>query len=84
MVFYTLEKKAIQQFGGNKSDPTSMATVFLVSLLFLAIKSYLVQVTYNSVAPKLISNNGLSTQNFRPLDFWESVMLVILANNLFA
>jgi hypothetical protein len=84
MVFYSIEKKAIQQLGGNKTDPASMFTVFLVSLLFLAIKSYLVMVTYNSVAPKLISNNGFNVQNFRPLTFWEGVMLVILANNLFA
>ena len=84
MVFYTLQKKAIQQFGGNKSDPASMFTVLIVSLLFLAIKGYLVMTTYNSIAPKLISNNGFSIQNFRPLDIWEAVLLVILTNNLFA
>ena len=84
MVFYSLQKSIIQQIGGNKSEPADMLVVFLISLLFLAIKSYLVMVTYNMVAPKLISNNGMNIQNFRPLGFWESSMLVILANNLFS
>ena len=60
-----------------------MLLVLGVGLLFLTIKSYLVMSTHNSVAPRLVANNGGDLENFRELSFGESVLLVILPNNLF-
>ena len=84
MLFSNLENAVLRQVGGAKADKGSdMLMILLVGLLFLSIKSYLVMSTYNSVAPRLVANNGGSLDNFRDLTFGESMLLVILASNLF-
>ncbi len=80
-----IETAVLSQFGGSRkgNGGSDMLLVLGVGLLFLTIKSYLVMSTYNSVAPRLVANNGGDLENFRELSFGESVLFVILANNLF-
>lgn len=56
---------------------------FLVILFVFFIKSFLVQWSYNSVMPKLISNMTGTDRNFRRLTYLEAIVVVILFNNLF-
>jgi len=51
--------------------------------LILLIRSYLVQVTYNAIWPKLTKNDGNDTSSFEPLTFQESFLFVILISFLF-
>ena len=64
-----------------KKDPTE---IFLIVLALFIIKVFLVQYSYNSIAPRLISNiQDKSIHNFKELSFLEAAMFLILANNLF-
>jgi hypothetical protein len=56
---------------------------FLVILVVFLIKSWLVQWSYNTVMPKLISNMTGTDKNFRRLSYLEAIVVVILFNNLF-
>ena len=56
---------------------------FLILLVVFFIKVYLVQFSYNFVAPKLISDFGNKESAFKELSFSQAIFLVILANNLF-
>ena len=56
---------------------------FLVILVVFLIKSWLVQWSYNTVMPKLISNMTGADKNFRRLTYLEAIVVVILFNNLF-
>ena len=56
---------------------------FLVILVVFLIKSWLVQWSYNTIMPKLISNMTGTDRNFRQLSYLEAIVVVILFNNLF-
>jgi len=56
---------------------------FLIMLLIFLVKVYLVQFSYNYVAPKLIKDFGNKDTDFTRLTFTQAIFLVILANNLF-
>ena len=56
---------------------------FLVILVVFLIKSWLVQWSYNTIMPKLISNMTGTDRNFRKLSYLEAIVVVILFNNLF-
>ena len=56
---------------------------FLVILVVFLIKSWLVQWSYNTIMPKLISNMTGTDKNFRRLSYLEAIVVVILFNNLF-
>lgn len=61
--------------------------LFLMSIFMLLIKGLIVMLSYNLIAPKLISNFKTQynpQQEFRPLSFWEGILVVILFNNLFS
>ena len=82
MVLSDLSKygmKMIQKGGARAMGGQHMGffAVFMMSLLFLLIKSYLVYLTWN-----LLVDRGVFTM-VRPVSFGESIMLVILFNNLF-
>lgn len=61
-------------------------SLMLIALLALIIKGILVMFSYNWIAPKLIFNfrNQYKLDEFRPLTLWESIIVVILFNNLFS
>jgi len=70
--------------GGGIDFSKSSFEVLVLLFLVLLIKSTLIYYTYNTIAPKLISNiQDKPVQSFRPLSFSESIMFMILANNLF-
>jgi len=70
--------KAIVQPGNG----VNFLVIFAMALLSLFVRAWLVQMTYNSVGPKLAENYGADARNFRPLTLMESVFLVILIQNL--
>jgi len=67
---------------GKKMKIDSLQFFFVILVVFL-IKAWLVQWSYNWIMPKLIYNiNGLQS-DFRRLSYMESIIVVILFNNLF-
>ena len=69
---------------GNKMKIDSVS-LFLMMILVFFIKVILVQWSYNRIFPLLRYNVvGHSERNFRPLTFIESIVVVILFNNLFS
>ena len=69
---------------GNKIEVDSLQLFLMVVLVFF-IKVFLVQWSYNRIFPVLRYNVvGHSERNFRPLTFLESIIVVILFNNLFS
>ena len=57
--------------------------VFLLTVAMFLLKAYVVQLIYNQIWPVFISNSGLSTEEFRPITYSESLLLVILFRFLF-
>ena len=52
-------------------------------ILILLLRSYIVQITYNMMWPKIVENTGGDTSKFRPITFYEAIMMVILFSFLF-
>ena len=63
-------------------EGNSIQTFLFVFVIFF-IKVYLVQFSYNYVAPKLITDFGNKDKQFESMSFTQAIFLVILANNLF-
>lgn len=59
--------------------------IFLFVFVVFFIKVYLVQFSYNYIAPKLMSDFGNLSRDkqFEPMSFTQAIFLVILFNNLF-
>ena len=76
-------------YGGGKKVKNTLVTgklsmsIIVLLLGVYILKALVVQLSYNSVAPRLISNWGQDTSNFRQLTFQEALMFTILANFLF-
>jgi len=97
--FNFLIKNIVKSFSANKSmhggsinnnkSSSNMLMVFLISLIALLIKGYIIYLTYNIMVPKIIysisENKTLENieNNFRPLTYVESLLLVIFTNTLF-
>tara|TARA_E500000178_G_scaffold254469_1_gene251063 strand:- start:297 stop:551 length:255 start_codon:yes stop_codon:yes gene_type:complete len=62
---------------------SSLFAIFFMIVLVLLIKAYVVQLTYNMMWPKIVENSGGDTSRFKPLTFYESLMVVILFSFLF-
>ena len=70
--------------GGKDLIKKDSTEIFLIILILFMIKVFLVQYTYNTIAPQLISNiQDKKISNFKELSFLEAAMFLILANNLF-
>lgn len=67
---------------GNKMKVDSVSLFLMVVIVFF-IKVILVQWSYNRIFPVLRYNITNDTKDFRPLTFVESIVVVILFNNLF-
>ena len=52
-------------------------------ILILLLRSYIVQLTYNMMWPKIVENTGGDTSKFRPITFYEAIMIVLLFSFLF-
>ena len=58
--------------------------MFLIVFVVFFVKVYLVQYSYNFVAPKLIRDFGDNeSRQFETMSFTQAIFLVILFNNLF-
>ena len=68
---------------GNKMKVDSLQLFLMIFLVFF-IKVFLVQWSYNRIFPLLRYNMTGQQGNFRPLTFIESIIFVILFNNLFS
>ena len=68
---------------GNKMKVDSLQLFLMVVLVFF-IKVFLVQWSYNRIFPVLRYNMTSQQGDFRPLTFVESIIVVILFNNLFS
>tara|TARA_B100002019_G_scaffold72353_1_gene62431 strand:- start:933 stop:1178 length:246 start_codon:yes stop_codon:yes gene_type:complete len=55
----------------------------IMVILILLLRSYIVQVTYNMMWPKIVENTGGDTSKFRPITFYEAIMIVLLFSFLF-
>ena len=73
----------LQKGGTNSLETGSNILIFLISLLFLLIKSLLVMISYNYVIPKILNSYNVNLSKYQPINFSESILLVILFNNLF-
>ena len=67
---------------GNKLKINS-GYLFLMMILLFFIKVILVQWSYNTIFPVLRYNMVGNSDDFKPLTFVESIVVVILFNNLF-
>jgi hypothetical protein len=61
----------------------NIISLSIMVILILLIRSYIVQVTYNMMWPKIVKNTGGDDSQFRPITFYESVMIVLLFSFLF-
>ena len=52
--------------------------MFFMGVLMLVLKTLMVQWAYNKIWPKLMVNSGQNIDNFEPLNFNESLLVVIL------
>jgi len=66
----------------NENTSTLFAVFFMIVLVLL-IKAYVVQITYNMMWPKIVENTGGDTSKFRPITFYEAIMIVLLFSFLF-
>ena len=75
----------ISLMGGSSKNflPTDNVNMFLFIFVIFFIKVYLVQFSYNFVAPKLINDFGNERKQIEPMTFTQAIFLVILFNNLF-
>ena len=62
---------------------TDILGAFVILIIVLLLRAYIVQVTYNLMWPKIVSNTGGDNSQFKPLTFYESLMIVILFSFLF-
>ena len=67
---------------GNKIKVDSIQFFLMIVLIFF-IKVILVQWSYNRIFPVIRYNATGNNKDFRPLTFTQSIILVILFNNLF-
>lgn len=62
----------------------TLFAIFFMIVLVLLIKAYVVQITYNMMWPKIVENSGGDTSQFKPLTFYEALIMVILFSFLFS
>jgi len=85
---YLLYYNMLTMLGGaaskklEKSMNFNSSGIFFTIVVIFFIKVLLVQWSYNKVFPVLRNNMGYSGE-FKPLTFGESILVVILFNNLF-
>ena len=80
-------KQSIQMTNNVKTP--SVISLFLIVLLLLLIKGFIVYTLYNYLVPEIIyslSNKSKEDiyNDFKPITFMQSILLVILFNTLFS
>lgn len=77
MSFQLLSKFAAKQVGGAAGGTNNFLAIFLLSILFLFVKVFLVHWSYNEIIPNLFP------QKYRKITMIEAAFLVILFQSLF-
>lgn len=72
----SLEKASKQMT--NKMGKNGDVYMFFLGVMMLVLKTLMVQWAYNKIWPKLMVNSGQSIEKFKPLDFNEAFLLVVL------
>ena len=62
----------------NKMGKSGEVYMFFLGVMMLILKTLMVQWAYNNIWPKLMVNSGQSIDKFKPLNFNESFLLVVL------
>ena len=62
----------------------NLIEIFIITILIIIIKSFIVMICYNTVMPRLISsyNKNYDVNNFYRISIWESILLILLFSNL--
>lgn len=79
-----ISKKTMSGGGNGEGSGFVGFYLFFFSLFLLIVKSFLVMLSYNLVIPKILSSYNVNMSKYRPINFIEAVLLVILFNNLFS
>jgi hypothetical protein len=79
-------KQSMQMSNGVKTS--SIFLLFLLAIFLLLIKGFIVYILYNYLVPEIIyslSNKSKEDieNDFKPISFIQSILLVILFNTLF-
>ena len=64
-------------------DTDTMISLVVMTGAILLLRTYIVQITYNMMWPKVVMNSGGDNSRFTPLTFYESLIMVILFSFLF-
>ena len=69
--------------GGGKEDISNfkgdqLLQLFVITICVFLIKSYIVQWSYNTIWPRILHNQSVSTRDFRPLSFTEAMVVTLL------
>ena len=67
---------------GDKQKRAFLSFIILFFIMLL-LKAYVVQLIYNTLAPKLIRNVGHDVRDFKPLTYPEALLMCILFKFLF-
>jgi hypothetical protein len=73
--------KKIQKILNGNTD--TIISLFVMTILIIFLRTYIVQITYNMTWPKIVMNSGGDNSQFTPLTLYESFILVILVSFLF-
>ena len=67
----------------NDKQKKTLLSFVILFFVVLLLKAYVVQLIYNTLAPKLILNIGHDIRDFKPLTYSEAILMCILFKFLF-
>ena len=74
--------KKVKALLNGESGVNPLAVMAILIVLFL-LRALVVQVAYNKIAPKIISQWNKTDKEFKPLTFEEALLFTILISFLF-
>jgi hypothetical protein len=69
------------QSGGCGRCMTESLTFFVIVFVFLLIRAYILQLSFNYIIPRLMDYSN-SQKQFRKLNYYEALVLLIFTNTL--
>jgi hypothetical protein len=69
------------QSGGCGRCMTESLTFFVIVFVFLLIRAYILQLSFNYIVPRLMDYSN-SEKQFRKLNYYEALVLLIFTNTL--
>ena len=74
--------KKIKEVFSGEAGPNAISIMVMLIVLFL-LRALVVQVAYNKIAPKIISQWNKTDNEYKPLSFEEALLFTILVSFLF-